>query len=154
MLGRLATWLRIMGYDTVYSKKTDQRGIILQAQAQNRILLTRNTRLLLFRSIINCEYLFIEHDHFRDQLLQIVTEYDLKCEIIGKICVRCNRFLEETSKASIERIIPAYVAYKHNHFLRCAECGRVYWPATHKTSIIEEITEVFKRAGKTFDFPG
>jgi len=146
MLGRASTWLRIMGYDTVYAREMSHREMVLQAIAEKRVLLTRNTRLIQRRDIRKCEHLFIKDDGFREQLVQIMKKFELKCENNGTRCAKCNTLLEPTSVKSISRIVPAYVAFKQEKFYRCKTCCRVYWPATHKSSINEEIKGILSRA--------
>ena len=45
MVGRLARWLRVLGFDVVYSSQYDDDEIIRLANAEGRIILTRDTRL-------------------------------------------------------------------------------------------------------------
>lgn len=111
-----------------------------------RTLLTRNTLLVKRNIVREIEYLMVCHDHFRDQLVQVIRHFRLTAEGSGKRCARCNITLEKTSRDSVARIVPYYVAAKHLNFSRCPSCCRVYWPATHSRSMKGEIHRLLERA--------
>ncbi len=143
MLGRLANWLRILGYDTVFIADIADNELIAIAETQKRVLLTRDTHLLkrkLFRSL---SHGFISSNDFREQVRQVIAEWQLTKAHIGTRCLRCNEVLQQTSKASVQNVLPFFVAATQTQFKRCPRCRRVYWPATHHESFQREIDAMF-----------
>jgi uncharacterized protein with PIN domain len=129
-LGRLATWLRLLGYDTVYARGAAESELIRRARDENRVLLTRNTRLLRRRALP--PHVFVTSDDFRAQLRQVITACGLDTSI-GFLarCSRCNVTLAAIERAEACASVPAYVCATQETFARCPMCGRIYWGATH-----------------------
>lgn len=129
MLGRLARWLRFLGYDTLYVRKGEDTPLLELALTEGRILLTRDTHLIKRRLPIRC--LFIRSDHLVEQLRQVIEELDLPVEGVGTRCMRCNVLLELLEKAQAEGLVPDFVFRAHQAFFRCRSCRRIYWPGSH-----------------------
>ncbi len=127
MLGRLAKWLRVLGYDTLYWRG-DDAGLLRLALAESRLLLTRDTRLP--PRLPPGRTLFIESDHYDAQLRQVVDRIG-RPPHTGRRCLRCNLLLETTEKARLRGQIPEFVWYRHDRFVRCPGCLRIYWEGTH-----------------------
>ena len=141
MVGRLATWLRILGYDTAYLPQLSPQGLLREGRRQGRILLTRDTRLL--RQKDAPPLIFIRDDHFREQLQQVVAECHLTpLASLFSRCSECNQVLEEVTKEHIQAQVPEYVWQTQETFHRCLECRRIYWGATHKTRVLAELRRV------------
>ena len=138
MLGRLARWLRILGHDVAYGPHLSGRTLVERARRQRRLLLTRNTRLL--RDPQLPPHLFITSDHFRDQLRQVAGAVPLGAGFLHR-CLDCNRPLEAVAReaVAVAAAVPPYVLATQEHFERCARCGRVYWPATHRAHMLDEL---------------
>ena len=110
MLGRLAKWLRLLGYDTLYWRGDDARLVRL-VLADNRLLLTRDTRLP--PRLPPHLTLFINSDHYDEQLDQVIARVGLPPQI-GCLCLRCNLLLESVDKAGLRGEIPEFVGV-HRH---------------------------------------
>lgn len=138
MLGRLATWLRLIGQDTTYGSHLSGPTLVRHARAEARTILTRDRRVL--RQAADVPLLFIEHDHFRDQLRQVVHHFDLDpiTDIFTR-CARCNARVTSVTKAEVADRVPAYVLATQEHFVRCPQCRRIYWPATHHDLVRKEV---------------
>jgi len=129
MVGRLAKWLRMLGYDTAYPD-ADDGALVRLAQREGRILLTRDTRLCRRRDL--GPHLFIESDHVLEQLRQVLTTFRLDPRAaVGPRCAHCNGPLEPVGRAEAAGAVPAFVLASHAAFGRCRGCGRLYWPGTH-----------------------
>jgi uncharacterized protein with PIN domain len=129
MVGRLARWLRMLGYDTAYPDAGDA-ALVRQARAEGRILLTRDTRLCRRRDL--GPHCFIESDQVMDQLRQVLAAYRLQPGAgAGRRCARCNAVLEPVGRAEVAAAVPAYVLARHAAYARCPACGRLYWPGSH-----------------------
>jgi hypothetical protein len=143
MLGRLAKWLRIIGYDTVYFQEISDREFVSIALKENRFILTRDTLLVKRRNVK--DFLLVEGDHFRDQLYFVVKRLKLDPNAgIFTRCVRCNTLLEGVNKGDICLMVPDYVFETQDLFKMCQTCKKVYWGATHRYRMKEELKTIFK----------
>src|SRR5213592_1622854 len=85
MVGKLARWLRVLGFDVVYSNKYDDDEIIRIAEAENRIILTRDTGL--FARIPDSQRLFIESDNYKEQVQQVLRSFNLSDFAVFSRCL-------------------------------------------------------------------
>lgn len=131
MLGTLARWLRVLGFDVVYEAHIDDAALVEQAAAESRVILTRDRRLLERR--LAREHLLIDSDDIDEQLRQVVEAFDLTARATGGFgrCLRCNTRLERIDAARVRDLVPAYVARTQTRFRYCPTCNRVFWRATH-----------------------
>ncbi len=136
MLGRLARWLRILGHDVAYGPHLSGRTLAERARREGRLLLTRDTRLL--RDPHLPAHLFIASDRFRDQLRQVAATVPLGGGFLHR-CLDCNRGLEAVAREAVAATVPPYVLATQERFERCPRCGRVYWPATHREHMLDEL---------------
>ena len=129
-LGRLAKWLRILGFDSDYSVNKNRSELIIKSLREGRIILTRDRKM---SPVSGVRLLRIEHDCVRDQLRQTVEELgiDLEDAALFSRCVICNKELKETKKEKIKNKVPEYVYNTQEEFVICPECKRVYWHGTH-----------------------
>jgi uncharacterized protein len=137
MLGRLATWLRVLGHDAEYFRGEDE-DLIRRAMREGRVLLTRDTRLLQRRQLP--PHLYIQSDHVRDQLRQVVVTLGLDPGVpLGNRCLRCNVILEPRTKPEVLGLVPEFVWSHHQEFWCCPHCRRVYWAGSHRRRMQEAI---------------
>jgi uncharacterized protein len=129
-LGRLAAYLRMLGFDAVYGNSFTDPELVRISSGQHRILLTRD-RGLLKHSAVTHGYLVRETDS-RRQLAEIVARFDLahSAQPFTR-CMVCNGSLEEIGKEEARAIVPPRVASSFEEFRRCSGCGRVYWKGSH-----------------------
>ncbi|HZD41734.1 MAG TPA: Mut7-C RNAse domain-containing protein [Terriglobales bacterium] len=140
MLGRLAKWLRVLGQDVIYGPHLSGYGLIRAARRENRLILTRDRKL---KNKQPPEFIFIESDHYENQLRQVAAS----CEIgspdqLFTRCLECNTRLQSTAKASIKEKVPPYVFSTQEKFSWCPDCRRIYWPATHEARMVEELRKL------------
>jgi hypothetical protein len=130
MLGRLAKRMRLLGFDVLYDRTLDDNEIIRLSLEENRVILTRDTELARRPLAASC--VFIKHDTVEDQLSQVMDAFMIK-SIPGPLtrCSVCNDPLLPATKQDVKDIVPEYVYGNYSGFLRCANCGRVYWEGTH-----------------------
>ncbi len=137
MLGRLARWLRILGYDAEYFPGEDD-DLIRLARQEDRVLLTRDTRLLRRRPLP--PHLFIESDHVMEQLRQVVAALRLNpAAPPAHRCACCNVVLEPRDKVQVAGLVPDFVWSQHEAFWSCPRCQRIYWAGTHRRRMEEAI---------------
>jgi len=137
MLGRLAKWLRILGYDAGYFPGEDDELIAL-AEREGRVLLTRDTHLLRRRSLPL--HLFIQSDHVMEQLRQVVRAFSLDPRTLpAHRCARCNVVLQPRERSEVFGLVPEFVWSHHQSFWACPHCHRIYWAGTHRKRMEDAI---------------
>lgn len=129
-LGRLAKYLRLAGFDTLYDNRSDDATLAEIAARERRILLTRD-RGLLKRGAVTRGYC-VRADNPREQLVEVLRRFDL----CGKLqpfrrCLCCNGILESVPKSAVQERLPAQVKENFDEFRLCRDCGRVYWKGSH-----------------------
>ncbi|MBN2468594.1 MAG: Mut7-C RNAse domain-containing protein [Deltaproteobacteria bacterium] len=131
MLGKLATYLLMVGFDTLYFREKEITLLLRIAREQNRIILTRDTRLI--KGIAVQRSIFVIDDKPIDQVRQVLKEMDLHVNMDDCFCrcLRCNRRLRKTTAAEVAHKVPPYVLISHTEFSECLHCNRVYWKGTH-----------------------
>ena len=140
-VGRLATWLRIMGYDTTFPRTASDNELVRLALKEDRLLITRDSGFLLRRSVRlgQLGMLYVVPDDLRGQLRQLIRELHLNLDKGFSRCLRCNEPLAPVDKAAVAEGIPDYVARTQTVFSQCSSCHRVYWPGTHWSNMIDEL---------------
>jgi len=137
MVGKLARWLRMLGFDVLYSNTFEDDEIAHLAQAENRVILTRDTGFAARRGPHQC--VFIESDHYKEQVQQVLRKFDLKDFRIFSRCLECNTPLEEVDKEAVFERVPPFVYLTQERFATCPSCHRVYWHGTHVDAMKKRI---------------
>jgi hypothetical protein len=140
MLGKLARWLRILGYDTAYERLIDDERLVERVLAENRWLLTRD-RFLARRRALRGRLTLLTSDHVPEQLQQLARDIhlDLRLDASMPRCPDCNRVLEELSREAAAPRVPLYVAQTYAVFAICPACGRIFWPGTHWAAMLAQL---------------
>ncbi len=142
MLGSLARWLRVLGFDVHYDSELDDAELVERALAEDRLILTRDTRLIQRRKARR--HLLIRSDAVAEQVRQVVAELHLEVDpqrAFGR-CLRCNEPLAELPADRARRHVPPHVARTQDRFSRCPICRRIYWPATHVERMRNRLREL------------
>lgn len=136
MLGRLAKWLRLLGYNSLYLKNIEDKKLISISKSENRILLTRDTGIMkrkeVGKSIINA--ILINSDNLNDQIKQLHQILKIKLHQ-NPFCAVCNEPVEKIEKESVKSLVPPYVFKTQENFSHCPNCHRIYWNGTHWKNI-------------------
>lgn len=134
-LGKLARYLRIAGFDTLYSNSYEDSEIAEISVKEDRIVLTRD-RDLLKRSIIKRGY-WIRSQNAILQYHTVLERFDLKDSVaIYSRCPSCNGELQVADKKDILDRIPHKTAKYYDDFKICRECGKIYWKGSHYHNFI------------------
>jgi uncharacterized protein len=129
-LGRLATYLRMLGFDAWFEINCDDRELSRISARENRVLLTRD-RGLLKRGEVTYGY-FVRATEPRQQLLEVVRRFNLSPAAAPfRRCLRCNVLLQPVSKELIRDRLPPRTAQCYRQFQICPGCDRVYWAGSH-----------------------
>jgi uncharacterized protein with PIN domain len=144
MLGRLARWLRILGYDTAYEKIIGDDALLERVIREDRWLLTRDSYLAQ-RKLLRGRHTLIASDELESQLRQLHRELHIELEPNhqrGYRCADCNCLLTPISHDDAIPLVPSFVAQQHREFLQCPHCGRVFWPGTHWHDLLKRLTAI------------
>ena len=129
-LGKLAAYLRMVGFDTLYATDYDDATLARLSGDEGRILLTRD-RGLLKRSAVTHGYYVRETDPER-QLPEVLRRFDLFGALTPfRRCLRCNGLLAPVGKEEIAAQLPPKTRHYYDEFHSCEGCGRIYWPGSH-----------------------
>ena len=140
-LGRLANYLRLLGFDTWYRNDYDDEELARLSSNEQRILLTRDRRLLMRKVVV---YGYCMRTKVpRQQLLDVLNRYDLKEHINPWYrCIRCNGQLDPVAKRDvIDRLEPKTKKYYHE-FRRCQDCKQIYWKGSHFQALQQFVDDV------------
>ena len=141
-LGKLARYLRLLGFDTVYERELDDAAIASRSRAEHRIVLTRD-RALLKRSEVTHGHAVRSMDADA-QLLEVVEAFDLRARIAPfSRCLKCNGTVRSVARELVEHSLPKYTRLAYDRFFRCERCRSVYWPGAHFAhlrSLVDSVT--------------
>ena len=140
-LGRLAKWLRILGFDTLYFNQDNPGSLIVQALRDERIILTRNQHLPQARGVT---IIHIRAETLKAQIPQIVQTLNIKLDSQRMFtrCILCNEPLVDIEKGQVKDKVPEYVFNTQDDFVRCPKCNRIYWQGTHWGNVINILKEI------------
>lgn len=143
MLGKLARWLRIMGYDTEYANEMDDDGTIAGIAAdQGRILLTRDRNLHSRKGV---KSIYISAVEIGEQLRTVVSECGLAYDENRMRCSLCNGVISITGREEVSGLVESGILARHDHFYVCGTCGKIYWRGSHWARISGVIDVVLAR---------
>jgi hypothetical protein len=143
-MGKLAKWLRILGYDTLYWRTDDCEGILRRARAEGRTLVTKDTKL--FKAKGSLEALLIREDNPFRQLKKVLRHFHVVVDqgMLFSRCLTCNAPLEAIDTEEAKGKVPDHIYHSHQEFSRCPVCRKVYWAGTHygqMTRVVERLQE-------------
>ncbi|MGH2754656.1 MAG: Mut7-C RNAse domain-containing protein [Actinomycetota bacterium] len=140
-LGRLARYLRLLGFDTRYDPGSSDVELAVSSQEERRLLLTRDVGLLKRRTITHGS--FVRAVDPRAQLIEVLARFDL-AGIARPFtrCTWCNGDLKPVEKEAVAGRVPAGSLERFDDFRACVSCGRIYWEGSHierATAFIDEV---------------
>jgi len=138
MLGKLAKWLRLLGYDTAYDNTATDPELARRARAEGRVLLTRDRELATRRGL---RTLLIRSQMLEEQIREVRDGIGPPPHPALSRCAVCNSVLTPVSPAQVADQVPPYVLRTQGEFHRCPGCGRVYWPGTHFHAMRAQMTD-------------
>ncbi len=142
MLGKLAKWLRFLGYDTLYPEALNDNDLIGICKAEQRTLLTRDKELVKSKQKLKgvpAIYYLKSHD-IDLQLKQLIQDLNLEFgdEVLTR-CAECNALLTEIAKNLVKGQVPNGVYERQNKFWHCSGCDKYYWQGSHFDQIQEKL---------------
>jgi len=147
-LGKLADYLRLLGFDTLYRNDFQDNELAEISSAEERILLTRD-RGLLKRKVVTRGYLVRENDP-KEQIQEIVRRFDLaQLAAPYSRCSLCNGMLSSVSKKTIEKDLEPLTKEHYRHFKQCPDCHQIYWKGSHFDQIEKFIRSILNKNQET-----
>jgi uncharacterized protein with PIN domain len=140
-LGRLAAYLRLFGFDTLYRNDYDDPTLADISVKEHRILLTRDKQLLMRKQITHGYY--VRATQPRKQLLEVLTRFDLReTRQPFTRCMHCNGEIRPVAKEEIEwRLLPRTKAWC-TEFWQCSQCNKIYWKGSHYQRMLQLIKSI------------
>ncbi|MFO7866280.1 MAG: Mut7-C RNAse domain-containing protein [Candidatus Aminicenantes bacterium] len=143
MLGKLAKWLRIFGFDAVFFTRIEDRDLLNLAGKEERVLLTKDTGLLEMADIPS---LYIESEDWEHQMIQVLRRFRLKDQVRPYTrCVECNVPLKPLPKEKARNLVSPFVFERASSFSLCPQCGRLFWPGTHHQDMCAKVEALLER---------
>ncbi len=142
MLGKLARWLRILGYDTLYEPDRPVKDLFDVINDEERIFLTCRKKDLDDFPLENI--LQIKSRYFNEQLIQVVIHFKLtfRSRIFTR-CINCNTPVKNVNKKEIIHQLPLLVKEFYEIFYICPGCKKVYWDGTHYKNSVNKLRNIF-----------
>ena len=129
-LGKLARRLRMLGFDTRYDNRLEDREIVEIARSDRRIILTRDRRLL-FRKAVTHGY-WVRSDDPDTQVGEVLRRLDLAAQVAPlRRCLECNGLIEQVDRDAVWASLEPKTRRYYDTFYRCPDCGKVYWEGSH-----------------------
>ncbi|HRY30044.1 MAG TPA: Mut7-C RNAse domain-containing protein [Elusimicrobiota bacterium] len=146
MLGRLARWLRLLGYDTAYDPGAADEELLHRALREGRVLLTGDGGISRRKSL---RLLLLRQKTLEDQLRRVMAEFRLrpKEELFFSRCPVCNEPLAPAPKEKLRERVPERVFERQDDFYRCAACEKIYWQGSHSRKVREFVKRLENEGG-------
>jgi len=139
MLGTLAKWLRIYGFDTYYaSRDIKDLELIEIAKKESRVLITRDKELLFGAKRENLHVIEITSTDLEEQIGKILSVFKTDSKKYLSRCLICNSLLEEIGKEKAKGKIPKKVFENNKKFWLCKKCKKIYWRGTHYENMLSK----------------
>jgi uncharacterized protein len=133
-VGKLAKWLRILGYDALFINPIEDGTLVEIALREGRVILTKDTHIAERRLVTGGQVrvVLVEGDRLQEQLRFLVARLGLKGPFrLFSRCLECNLPLVDAERSAVKELVPPFVYRTQTHYMACPRCGRIYWPGTH-----------------------
>lgn len=144
-VGKLARWLRMMGYDCLFFTGDDDSDMIRRALADGRIILTRDTGVARRQVAVTgrVKVVLITDEVPERQMRQVTTGMDLTGPASPfSRCLECNQLLETRTPDEVRGRVPPYVFRTRDRYMECPGCRRIYWQGTHWEAMIRRLEKL------------
>jgi uncharacterized protein with PIN domain len=138
MLGKLAKWLRVLGFDAS-SMLLDDRVRVDRLMSEGIIPVTRREKFRDIEGVV-----FVRNDHQLAQLKELISSLSVGIDEVRPFsrCSLCNAELFQIPREAVLGAVPDYVFETASDFRKCPECARVYWPGSHRQKMFDKLESV------------
>lgn len=142
MLGTLAKWLRIYGFDTFYANsETDDNELLKIAKKENRTLITRDKELTYCGKRENLNVIELKTTDLDEQLKLVLKHVKIDETKILSRCILCNSKVNKIQKDKVKNKVPEKVFENNEEFWFCKKCDKIYWYGSHTENMIKKISK-------------
>lgn len=143
MLGSLAKWLRIFGFDTFYPSNEMTDDQVLQvAKSEQRLVISRDKELIARAKKHHVKTLEITTTQLDEQLRNVLAVLNGETTALLTRCTLCNTLLTSVDKKNAKGVVPPKVFETKEKFWYCGVCKKYYWMGTHYENMIQKINEL------------
>jgi len=144
-VGKLAVWLRALGYDALFINPIDDATLVQIAEKENRIILTKDTGVMRRRVVSSGEIraLFIEKSDWAQQLQQVVRALKLRPGAAFSRCLICNSLLCTATIEDAMAQVPPKILRMHKLYWYCRQCRRYFWQGSHWQRMTDVLNRIF-----------
>lgn len=140
-IGKLARWLRILGFDTVYENNFKDDELAQLASETQRILLSKDCNLLKRKKVIWGHLVRVNDPS--EQIVDVVQLFQLqRLAQPYKRCPRCNGKLLKVEKEKVDHLLEPLTRKYYTIFHQCDTCCQVYWRGSHRSKIEQNLHAV------------
>jgi uncharacterized protein len=149
MLGKLTRWLRMLGQDVNYSTQFADAELIMTANKEHRVLLTRDSELYQRAIAKGIDAFYVEGRTEAEKLAELAERFDfaLTIDLKRSRCPRCNAKIRLTPKEKLAGKVEKNTFVYYDEFWKCPKCGHIYWQGAHWKGIIATLEEAKKIKG-------
>ena len=143
MLGKLIRWLRILGYDVVYSVQLSDNELLVLAKTEDRVLLTKDLELYKRAIGRGLDAFYVESKVVFLALAEVAKHYNLilDLDIDKSLCPKCNTALQLIGKEDLKEELEKNTCAFYDNFWKCSNCGQIYWQGAHWKHIQKTLTQ-------------
>jgi uncharacterized protein with PIN domain len=153
MLGKLTRWLRMLGQDVKYSNQFEDEELIMTANKERRVLLTRDLELYQRAIAKGIDAFYVEGRTEAEKLAELAKRFDfpLTIDLKRSRCPRCNTKIRPTPKEKLAGKVEKNTFIYYDEFWKCPKCGHIYWQGAHWEGICATL-EKAKNLEKSLQF--
>lgn len=147
MLGTLAKWLRLFGFDTFYANaELDDRDLLEIAKNEDRAIITRDKQLIEMSKKEKLNFFKINSVDIDEQLFNVLKELEIDEKNILSRCSICNSTIDKIKKSDVKDKVPERVFDNNEKFWCCPRCDKIYWTGSHYDKILTKINKIKKQS--------
>jgi len=150
-VGKLARWLRLIGYDTLLFRQKDDGQMIKTALSEDRVILTKDTQFMKRRLVTNgkLKAILVKQDDSKLQVQEVVKPLNLNYHFRPfSLCLECNQALIARDKVEVQNLVPAHVFETQIQYTECPACHRIYWQGTHWRAMVKKLQDLEGEGGR------
>lgn len=152
-LGKLAKYLRILGFDTAFDENIDDTLLLRTASSEQRFVLSRDHKLT--SRTVPYGIMILDKDDPLDQLLDVIKSLELRIDpdALFNRCSRCNRLCRIVAKEDIGQEVFPFILKTHDIIKQCPACSRFYWKGSHYKALLRKLEAVIPDENLTSEWP-